>query len=377
MLTSISPDGSAVVSDSVRGPRLFHLDPFGPVKTPWPDTRVSCVRLLQPSLVTLTAMVSARDPRTVTVHVNNLWIPVFESTLPAKVLDVCMNRACLVVLTADGTITVYSMPTGSWLRRMRLGRDMSACRNYCALSENNWLVILAAALGTDSDVPRAAEAGVGAVLVYDIESGRTVAVFGAHQQQVVAVAVSGTLVATALATGTIVRLFSIDGVSGTARCLEKWRRGRNPATVTRLLFSHDGGVVACASTHTIHLFRVSEGEGIVRKCDGVEGDGVEDDVKEGEVKEGERVKEGKVKEGVEKRERWKFQPRVPHYAKSIANVQPRSFAHARVSEKMDQDVLIAVARNMVWLVVHPTVYTFKVTPAHSGCELVSLLKLQC
>lgn len=327
MTTSISSDGSTVAFDSPKGPRLYQLDPFGSIQIPQAcEGPTTLIRLLRPSHVTLVAIAYAQDPRTVAIYPIALSIPIFESTMSSSVVEVYMNRAHLVILTADGNMTIYSMPQATILRRVHIG---SGAVGLCVLSESSWLIVLGVSTRDGNcDLPRAAECSVGAVLVYDINSHETIAVFEAHKLEVIAIASFERYIATALATGTILRVFSLE--LGTATCIRTWRRGRNAATVTQLLFSEDGSMVACASSHTIHLFRM---ENVARDTEGA----------------------------------WRLKPRVPRYVKAVANVQPRSFAVAHVKETIRKSDLLQVSRDTVWLAVSSRVYSYRV----ETCQLVS------
>uniref|UniRef100_A0A2P2I6I3 WD repeat domain phosphoinositide-interacting protein 3-like n=1 Tax=Hirondellea gigas TaxID=1518452 RepID=A0A2P2I6I3_9CRUS len=79
----------------------------------------------------------------------------------------------------------------------------------------------------------------------------------AHNTHIAALALSlsGTLLATASAKGTLIRIFD----TSTGNKLTEFRRGANPATIYCLNFSQDGALVCVSSDHgTVHVFAVDE-----------------------------------------------------------------------------------------------------------------------
>lgn len=310
MPASISEDGSFIACAGPHGATLYQIEPFGLMKTSWPSK--PCVRahaFLRTGL-SLTAVVFGSSPRTVAVHASNLPLPFCELTMTLLVRQVFMNRNRLLVLTSDGSLSIYEVPRLSLLCTLRLGTHAEGA---CAFNEDLWLVVPCSKLDSKSDLPGASEASPGSVIVYDAMNLALIVCFEAHTLPIQAIALSDNSIATALTTGTIVRVHKVDAQAKTAILSSTWRRGRLPSIIMRLQFSEDSSVLACASRHTVHLFRMGDTN--------------------------------------PQAGRWRALPKMPHYASGLVNLQQRSFTSIRVNEQMDETVQLVIGEGKVYILL--------------------------
>lgn len=282
------------------------------MKTSWPSK--PCIRahaFLRTGLP-LTAVVFGSSPRSILVYASNLSMAVCELTMTLLVLQVFMNRSRLLVLTSEGLLSIYELPRLSLLCSLRVGIRLEGA---CAFSEDLWLVVPCSKLDPDSELPGAMGATPGSVIVFDALNLALLVSFVAHELPLRAIALSGNLIATALTTGTILRVHKIDANAKTATLSNTWRRGRRPSTILHLQFNGDSSVLACASRHTVHLFHVSQSQTL---------------------------------EG-----RWRLISKVPHYAIDLVNFLQRSFATIRTDEPMDETVQLVISEGKVHVLLLP------------------------
>lgn len=99
----------------------------------------------------------------------------------------------------------------------------------------------------------------GDVVVLEAVSNETLQPFKAHDHPLSALAMSGdgSRVVTASTSGTLIRVFNLQGL-----LLYQFRRGQRKAFITHLAVNFNGQIVSvCSDTGTLHLFRCESGHG--------------------------------------------------------------------------------------------------------------------
>mmetsp|Transcript_1047 Transcript_1047/g.4118 ORF Transcript_1047/g.4118 Transcript_1047/m.4118 type:complete len:454 (+) Transcript_1047:345-1706(+) len=163
----------------------------------------------------------------------------------SAVLSIRLNRTRLVVVL-ERKVHLHELNTLEVMHTIDTAHNP---RGMCALSpssEHNYLV-----------VPAASTAG--SLLVFDCNNLHVLCEINAHQNPVVAIAISfdGTLLASASQNGTLIRVHSLPSASKTFT----FRRGVSPAHVYSLAFGPAGCspplLAASSDKGTIHVFRLS------------------------------------------------------------------------------------------------------------------------
>ncbi|PNH10768.1 Autophagy-related protein 18, partial [Tetrabaena socialis] len=192
----------------------------------------------------------ALTPRKLTLLNTTATRTIQDFTYPTSVLAVRMNRQRLVVVTSR-RVHVYSMQDLSCLRVMDTDESPRGCCALTCCHEPNLLAL-------------PSSPSTGTVRIYDLaqEGGNVLSEVQAHQTPVVTLAwnADGTLLATASAKGTVVRVHRMPRAGRGA----SFRRGSTSATIQSLSFSPPGlpwQLLLAASSHgTVHVFRLEEAE---------------------------------------------------------------------------------------------------------------------
>jgi len=165
-----------------------------------------------------------------------------EITFPSTVLKIVLNRE-RVVVCLETQIHVYDLASMKCLQVLSIAPNPSG---LVALStEPSSYLVFPSGTG-------------GGIVLYDCITLRLLSQIDAHKSPIAAVHFNstGTILATASTSGTVIRLFAVP--SGSHLCT--FRRGSRPAVIYSLSFSQDSTVLAVASSSgTVHIFDVVHG----------------------------------------------------------------------------------------------------------------------
>lgn len=243
---SFNQDATTLSVGTRSGYKLFSLSPLSAEKLEPPVEKEGgevCIveRLFSSSLV---ALVELSNPRKLRVCHFKKNSEICTYSYPDSILSVKLNRQRLLVVLRQH-LYIHN------IRDMKVMHTIRDTPNnptgLCALSSDNENGYIAYP-GSNQN---------GEVLVFDAINLKAVATIMAHDSQLVALTFNaqGTKLATASATGTVIRVFSVPQ----GEKLVEFRRGVKRAQISCLSFSPEDTYLAISScTDTVHVFRLSE-----------------------------------------------------------------------------------------------------------------------
>lgn len=259
-------DYSCLAVGTSKGFRIYHTDPFSKMFSS-NDGNISIVEMLfSTSLVALII-----SPRRLVISNTKKDTVICELTFPGAVLAVRLNRKRLAVVLEE-CIYLYDISNMSLLANITTSPNPNAICALSASSENCYLVYPLPNPREESDDKRPQHSPpstqyvaptCGDVLIYDALEMKPVNVIGAHKSPLSCVALnnSGTLLATASATGTVIRVFEVPS----GKRLYQFRRGTYPATIYSISINLSSTLLCVSSaTDTVHIFRLRNPQGLAR-----------------------------------------------------------------------------------------------------------------
>lgn len=213
----------------------------------------------------LVAIVSESDARTLRLVNARSNRTLCELSFVTPVLSVAMNRRRLLVVS-ETKIHIYELPHVKLLHSIDTALNPRA---LCALASGPSCRVAYPQHGSDADdgsdllgsankasppSSSAASTSSGTVVLFDALTLQNITLVRAHKGAIAALAFndSGSLLATASARGTVIRVFALPAGTVAYTC----RRGTYSANIRSLAFAHDAPLLCAASqTGTIHVFR--------------------------------------------------------------------------------------------------------------------------
>jgi autophagy-related protein 18 len=214
----------------------------------------------------LVAIVNETDARTLRLVNARTNRTLCELSFVTPVLSVAMNRRRLLVVS-ETKIHIYELPHVKLLHSIDTALNPRA---LCALASGPSCRVAYPQHGSDADdgndllgsanksssppSSSAASTSSGTVVLFDALTLQNITLVRAHKGAIAALAFndSGSLLATASARGTVIRIFALPAGTVAYTC----RRGTYSANIRSLAFAHDAPLLCAASqTGTIHVFR--------------------------------------------------------------------------------------------------------------------------
>jgi autophagy-related protein 18 len=211
------------------------------------------------------AIVGESDARTLRLVNARTSKTLCELSFVTPVLSVLMNRRRLLVVS-ETKIHIYELPHVKLLHSIDTALNPRA---LCALASGPSCRVAYPQHGSDADdasdllgsvksnsppSSSAASTSSGTVVLFDALTLQNITLVRAHKGAIAALAFndSGSLLATASARGTVIRVFALPAGTVAYTC----RRGTYSANIRSLAFAHDAPLLCAASqTGTIHVFR--------------------------------------------------------------------------------------------------------------------------
>jgi len=250
---SFNQDFSCFVCGTTGGFRVFCLNEDGTIaerlrREPCPRSSVMHVAMLYKS--SIFAMVNqtfepSGEPAPGCMNKVQIWEErkqkvVAELRCRNEVKGVCLHRD-IIVMVCEYVIYVYTSGDVKVILHLDTG--------------SNKLGLCALATGSDPWLLCCPAQNKGAIRIQVGQDAQQTHVFQAHQSGLAALALnqSGSLVATASETGTVMKVFrTADG-----EALYRLRRSTRPAVISSLAFRSDDGYLAVASSSvTVHIFKL-------------------------------------------------------------------------------------------------------------------------
>ncbi|KAK1834642.1 WD40-repeat-containing domain protein [Podospora conica] len=255
---TFNQDHTCLAVGTSNGFRIYHTDPFTRIFNS-DEGNVSIIEMLfSTSLVALIL-----SPRHLIIQNTKRASVICELTFPSAVLAVRLNRKRLAVILEE-EIYLYDISNMSLLHTIATSPNPSAICALSPSSENCYIAYPYPKARDDPNERRPAHAPPlsafvpptsGELLVYDTINLKAVNVIEAHRSPLSFVAMNstGTLVATASETGTIIRVFALPG----GQKLHQFRRGTIPSTIHSMSFNLSSTLLCLSSaSDTIHIFRL-------------------------------------------------------------------------------------------------------------------------
>eukprot|EP00731_Ephydatia_muelleri_P029191 Em0020g835a len=253
LFISFNQDATSLSVGTRSGYKLFSLSPLSAEKLEPPIEKEGgevCIveRLFSSSLV---ALVELSNPRKLRVCHFKKNSEICTYSYPDSILSVKLNRQRLLVVLRQN-LYIHNIRDMKVMHTIRdtpnnptgLALDAVVCVRYPVIMT----MVNIAYPGSNQN---------GEVLVFDSINLKAVATIMAHDSQLVALAFNaqGSKLATASATGTVIRVFSVPQ----GEKLVEFRRGVKRAQISCLSFSPEDTYLAISScTDTVHVFRLSE-----------------------------------------------------------------------------------------------------------------------
>lgn len=257
---SFNQDFSCLASGTSAGLKIYNCDPFGECFN-MTDGAVTLVEMLFATSLVAVVGAGSASKRLRIVNTKRRTT-ICELTFFTPILNVKLNRRRLVVVLVD-QILIYDVSCMQLLHALETTRNPSGLVALCA-ADCSVLAYPAGGFGaasalldalSDSD---AADGIAGSVVLYDALALAPLGAVVAHKSALATLALDseGSLVATALTKGTIIRVF--DTASG--RRVAEFRRGMAGTQIHLLNFNLDLTLLCCSSSNqTVHIFRLGPG----------------------------------------------------------------------------------------------------------------------
>ncbi|CDK27671.1 unnamed protein product [Kuraishia capsulata CBS 1993] len=268
--------------------KLFNCEPFGECFSKNDDGGAGIAEMLfATSLVAIVGLGDkpATSPRKLKIINTKRKSVICELVFPSLILSVRLNRKRLVVFVQD-QIYIYDVSCMKLLHtieisphKLAIGDLSSSDESILAFPspgenlavpprqeeedlESDHIGNSSFSEGDKSKRPRQGSEHItgnnGTVVLFDALNLQPLEVIQAHKSPIQKLTLSkdGTLLATASAKGTIIRVFRVsDG-----RRLYEFRRGTYNAVISGLSFNLENTILTCCSlTGTIHFFKLDEG----------------------------------------------------------------------------------------------------------------------
>lgn len=248
---SFNHDTSCVSIGTRTGFSIYNLTPALEKRFSDESEGVRIVEMLY--VTSLLAVVGSGDapfsnPRKLRLWNSQKREAIYDNLFPSAVLSVRMNLERLVAC-CETQIHIFELSL------------MSCIQILTTTSNPNGLVVLS---DKDTQLLAFPHGNPGDVVIYDCLAPRLMGKITAHKTAVVEMQFnrSGTLLATASTTGTVIRVFSVPS----GEKLYSFRRGNRPSNITSIAFSPMSDLVAVGSSSgTVHIFSI---EAAARKGSG-------------------------------------------------------------------------------------------------------------
>ncbi|ETW06278.1 hypothetical protein, variant [Aphanomyces invadans] len=246
LYVSFNQDATCISVGTRQGFFVYSCEPFGRSFQDAAGGIGLAEMLFSSSLIVLVGAGEqpAFSPRRLRVWNTKTSAAICDLNFVTAVLGVQLNRQRLVVVL-EKKIYIFDINSMQVLNTLDTSSNPKA---LCVLSpaDNGYLAFPAGGVA-------------GEIVLYDAINLSVLNAVQAHRGMPVALAMNatGTLLATASDTGTILRVFDVP--SGTKRAT--FRRGSYPATIYSLAFNPTSTLLCCSSdTGTIHIFSLTGAE---------------------------------------------------------------------------------------------------------------------
>lgn len=239
---SFNQNSSCIAMGTRNGFSIFNLDP---IEMRFNHVGEGLGKIEMLYCTSLLALVGSGEQPGSSPRKFRLWNSqnkemICELSFPSSILNLKLNRERLVICL-ETQVHVYELST---MKCLQVLTTLPNPLGLFTLSSEN------------SSYLAFPSGSAGGIVLYDCISLRLMGQIDTHKNCVVAMSFNstGTILATASVSGTVVRLFNIP--AGNHLCT--FRRGSRPSEIHTLSFSNDTSLlVACSSSGTVHIFDVS------------------------------------------------------------------------------------------------------------------------